>query len=147
MQLASTAFKHNQNIPSKYTCDGTNINPPLQISEAPSGTKTLALIVDDPDAPAGDFVHWTLWNIDSGTTVIVENQAPAGAVEGMTDFGTAGYGGPCPPSGIHRYQFKLFALDTAISLTSKAEKADLLKAMEGHVLGQTVLIGLYKRPS
>ena len=153
MQLASSAFQHNQTIPSKYTCDGANVNPPLQISRAKSGrdgaqpVSTLALIVDDPDAPGGDFVHWIMWNIDPGTTAILENTLPAAAIEGLTDFGTTGYGGPCPPSGTHRYQFKLFALDTALALTSKAKKADLLKAMEGHILDQTVLIGLYKRKS
>lgn len=145
MKITSEAFQYNQNIPSKYTCDGTNANPPLQISGVPSGAKTLALIVDDPDAPGGDFVHWTMWNIDPGTSIIAENQTSTGAVEGLTDFCKTGYGGPCPPSGTHHYQFKLFALDTALALTSKAKKADLLKAMEGHVLEQTILIGLYKR--
>lgn len=145
MQITSTAFEHNQNIPSQYTCDGTDMNPPLQISEVPEGTQSLALIVDDPDAPRGDWVHWLVWNIDPSTTEISENSVPAGAVQGLTDFGRNDWGGPCPPSGTHRYFFKLYALDSALDLSTSAGKADLLSAMEGHILENGELIGLYER--
>lgn len=145
MKLESSAFGNNQNIPSKYTCDGDDINPPLAISDVPEGVKSLVLIIDDPDAPAGDWVHWTLWNIDPGTKDIAENSIPAGGVEGMTDFGKPGWGGPCPPTGVHHYQFKLYALDSELGLGTNAKKADIEKAMEGHILGQTQLVGLYQR--
>ncbi len=145
MRLESTVFQSNQNIPSKYTCDGDDINPPLAISDVPEGAKSLVLIVDDPDAPAGDWVHWTLWNIDPNTSEIAENTVPSGAVEGTTDFGKTGWGGPCPPSGTHHYQFKLYALDTQLSLGSSSKKADIEKGMEGHILDQTLLVGLYQR--
>lgn len=145
MKLISPAFEHNQPIPSKYTCDGENISPPLIVEAVPENTKSLVLIVDDPDAPMGTWVHWTLWNIAPDTKEIPENSVPAGAVEGMTDFGKPGYGGPCPPSGTHRYFFKLYALNKTLELNSAATKADIEKAMEGFLLGQAELIGLYSR--
>lgn len=145
MKITSSAFQHNQTIPAKYTCDGENISPPLTISEVPEGTQSLLLINDDPDAPAGTWVHWTIWNIDPATAEIAENSVPQGAVEGITSFGSAGYGGPCPPSGEHRYFFKLYALDTTLDLDSKADKAQLEKVMEGHILAEGELIGLYSR--
>ena len=144
MQISSTAFEHNQNIPSKYTCDGENISPPISISEVPEDTKTLALIVDDPDAPSKTWVHWLVWNIDPETSEIEEGSAPTG-LEGTTDFGRTGWGGPCPPSGTHRYFFKLYALDSELNLDSSATKEDLEAAMESHILEQTELIGLYQK--
>lgn len=145
MKLTSSAFLHNSEIPSKYTCDGENINPPLGISGVPEGAKSVALISDDPDAPAGTWVHWTLWNISTATAEIPENSAPEGAIEGKTSFGKLGYGGPCPPSGTHRYFFKLYALDTIVNLDSSASKEDVLSAIEGHILDQAELIGTYRR--
>lgn len=144
MKLTSSAFEHNQNIPSKYTCDADDINPPLSIMEVPEGTKSLALLVDDPDAPVGDWVHWLVWNISPTTTEIAENNVPAG-IEGTTDFDRTGWGGPCPPSGTHRYFFKLYALDTELDLDASARKADFLSTIESHVLEKTELIGLYQR--
>lgn len=144
MQIRSTAFDNNQQIPSKYTCDAEDASPPLHISEVPEGAKSLALIVDDPDAPAKAWVHWLAWNIDPGTSEIEEGTAPSG-VEGTTDFGRTGWGGPCPPSGTHRYFFKLYALDIELDLTSSATKTDLEEAMKGHIIDKGELIGLYKR--
>lgn len=145
MKLISSAFENNQSIPVEFTCDGANVNPPLSISGVPEGSKSLVLIVDDPDAPAGDWVHWTLWNIEPDTTEIKQGSLPEGTTEGITDFGKPGYGGPCPPSGTHRYQFKLYALDTILSLGKNASKSDIESAMQGHILDQALLIGLYKR--
>ncbi len=145
MQLTSSAFENNQSIPTKYTCDADDINPPLLISDAPKDAQSLVLIVDDPDAPAGDWVHWTLWNINPTTTEIPKNSTPDGATEGMTDFGRTGWGGPCPHSGTHHYQFKLYALDTMLNLQTSAKKKEVELAMDGHILEQTQLIGLYER--
>ncbi len=145
MQLTSPAFEHEKDIPSQYTCDGQNINPPLKIEAVPENTESLALIIDDPDAPSGTFIHWLVWNIDPKTNKIEENSVPQGAIEGMTNFGETGYGGPCPPSGTHRYFFKLYALDTELDLTPNAGKDNLEQAMQGHILDSTELIGLYSR--
>lgn len=145
MTITSTAFKHNQNIRSKYTCDGENINPPLAFSNVPAPAKSLVIVVEDPDAPSGIFIHWVLYNIPSTTLQILENQIPAGSVLGMTDFGRENYGGPCPPSGTHRYFFKLYALDTTLNLSKGASKEEVEKAMEGHVLEYAELTGLYKK--
>jgi hypothetical protein len=144
MQLSSPAFKNNKKIPSQYTCDGENINPPLRISGVPAGAQSLVLIVDDPDAPAGDWTHWTVWNIDPRASEIAENSVPAGAAEGLNDFGQTGYGGPCPPSGTHRYQFKLYALDAKLDLGENAKKKELEEALRGHTLAQATLSGLYR---
>ena len=145
MKIESPVFEQNKSIPSKYTCDGEDIYPPLKFSRIPEDAKSLVLIVDDPDAPGGTWVHWTIWNITPETEEVGEANLPQGAVEGITDFGKSGYGGPCPPSGTHRYFFKLYALDTTLDLDSSAEKEDIEKAMEGHILAQTQLIGLYKK--
>jgi len=159
MKLTSSEFSHNQAIPSKYTCDGENVNPPLAISGVPENTKSLALIMDDPDAPAGTWVHWTVWNINPEISGIGENETPSSASpfdeasrldpgfasQGQTSFGKQGYGGPCPPSGTHRYFFKLYALDATLSLSQSAIKEDIEKAMEGHILDKSELIGLYSR--
>lgn len=145
MKLTSSAFDHNQIIPSKYTCDGENVSPPLEISEVSKRAKSLVLIVDDPDAPAGDWVHWTVWNIPLDTKEILEGNIPEGASEGVTDFGKPGYGGPCPPSGTHRYFFKLYAIGADLYLDSLATKKDIEKAMEEYIIDKAELIGLYKR--
>ena len=145
LKLSSTAFQSNGFIPSKYTCDGRDVNPPLVIENVPPGTKSLALIVDDPDAPMGTWVHWVSWNIDPDIKEIKENDTPIGAVAGINDFNKKSYGGPCPPSGTHRYFFKLYALDKALDLPSGANKAAVEKAMKGHVISETQIIGLYKR--
>lgn len=145
MRLISPQFANNQFIPSKYTCDGQDVNPPLLISNVPAGTKSLVLIVDDPDAPRGDWVHWLVWNIRPETAEIKENSLPGQSVAGLTDFGSNGWGGPCPPAGVHHYQFKLYALDNMLDIETSAQKNDLEKAMQGHILEQTVLVGLYER--
>lgn len=145
MKVQSPVFNHNENIPAKYTCDGENINPPLLISDASENAQSLVLVVDDPDAPAGTFVHWTIWNINPKTTEIPENTVPIGAVEGTTSYNKPGFGGPCPPAGSHRYFFKLYALNSVLDLPASASKEDLEKAMEGHILEQAELIGLYER--
>ena len=145
MKILSPAFEANQMIPPKYTCDGENINPPLQIADVPANTKSLILISDDPDAPMGTWVHWTIWNIPPETNEIGENSVPIGAVEGITSFGNKGYGGPCPPSGTHRYFFKLYALDAMLDLSQSAKASDIEKAMKSHILDNSELIGLYKR--
>lgn len=144
MKLASPSFEQNGPIPSQYTCDGSNLQPALLIADAPANAVSLALIVDDPDAPSGDFVHWTVWNIPTSTTLLEEGQHPPG-VEGMTGFGRAGWGGPCPPSGTHRYQFKLYALDATLDLDPSAKKSALEAAMQGHILDQALLVGTYAR--
>lgn len=145
MKLLSSVFENNQSIPPKYTCDGENVNPPLEIKEMPEGAETLVLIVDDPDAPGGTFVHWIVWNIPPSISLIKENSAPEGAIQGINDFGKNSYSGPCPPSGTHHYHFKLYALDQSLVLDSAARKEDLEKAMETHILEQAELIGLYQR--
>lgn len=148
MKLTSSAFWHKRIIPKKYTCDGENISPPLQITGIPEGAAELVLIVDDPDAPRPTpWVHWTLWNIPPDTKEIREGEAPRGATEGMTDFGAAGYGGPCPHQGEHRYYFRLYALDIALDLNAAATVAMLRKEIEGHVLDTAELIGRYSRSS
>jgi Raf kinase inhibitor-like YbhB/YbcL family protein len=145
MKLTSPAFGNNQLIPAKYTCDGQDINPPLQISEIPEGAKSLVLIVDDPDAPMGTWDHWIVWNIDPSISLIEENTVPKGAIEGLNDFGKTSYGGPCPPSGTHHYYFKLYALDRTLELDSSVKKKEVEKAMAGAILDQVELIGLYQR--
>ena len=145
LTISSPAFPHNGMIPSKYTCDGTDGNPPLTFDNIPDETKSLALIVDDPDAPLGTWVHWVVWNIGPGTTNIPEKSVPPGARQGTTDFRKQAYGGPCPPSGTHRYFFKLYALDTSLTLKAGATKPQLEEAMIGHVLESAELIGLYQR--
>ena len=145
LSLTSSVFEPQGIIPSRYTCDGKDVNPPLSITGVPQGTQSFVLIVDDPDAPSGDFVHWVVWNISAFVNDIPENSVPEGAVQGMTDFGRTGWGGPCPPSGTHRYQFKVYALGTSLSLTASSKKKDVESAMAGHILDETVLVGTYKR--
>jgi Raf kinase inhibitor-like YbhB/YbcL family protein len=144
MKMESPAFVNDEMIPANYTCDGANINPQLDISGVPVSTVSLVLIVDDPDAPGGVWVHWTVWNIDPSITEIPEDSVPAGAVEGTTDFGVTGYKGPCPPSGTHHYFFRLFALDTTLGLDDSATAQDVNTAMNGHILESAELVGLYE---
>ncbi len=141
----TTDFEHNGNIPSKYTCDGEDIAPVLHISNVPAGTKELVLIVDDPDCPIGTWVHWLLYNIPADTTVIDNNNLPQGVLEGYTDFKRLGWGGPCPPNGVHRYFFKLYALNEKINLKEGAKKSEIENAMRDKIIEKTELIGLYKR--
>jgi Raf kinase inhibitor-like YbhB/YbcL family protein len=143
ISITSPAFPAGSDIPAKFTCNGTNVSPELQISGVPNEAKSLVLIVDDPDAPRGLFTHWILWNIDPKTTQVAENSAPAGAVQGTSDFGKRNYGGPCPPSGTHRYFFKIFALDTKLDLKPSARRAELDAAMRGHILAQGELMARY----
>ncbi len=145
MKITSSAFEHSNPIPSKYTCEGKDFSPPLQFSEVPTDAKSLVLICDDPDAPGRTWVHWTAWNIDPKQKQIEEGAVPDGAVQGLTSFGQVGYGGPCPPSGTHRYFFKLYALDNTLSIPYQAGKEDLEKVMVGHILVQAELIGTYSK--
>jgi Raf kinase inhibitor-like YbhB/YbcL family protein len=145
LRISSPVFEDSGSIPAKYTCDGANVNPPLVIDNVPAGAKALALIVDDPDAPVGMWVHWVMWNIEPKTGAIGEDSVPAGAQQGKNDWRRNDYGGPCPPSGTHRYFFKLYALDAELNLPATTTKTELEKAMAGHVLGQAQIIGLYKR--
>jgi len=145
MKISSPVFAHNGFIPKKYTCDGSDVNPPLIFDGTPAEAKSLVLIVDDPDAPAGTWVHWVVWDIDPKTKEIKENSVPEHAKQCLTDFGRSEYGGPCPPSGTHRYFFRLYALDTHPTLVRNATKGDAESAMKGHVLAKAELIGLYKR--
>jgi Raf kinase inhibitor-like YbhB/YbcL family protein len=141
--VKSIAFENNKLIPVKYTCDGANVNPPLTVEGIPEDTKTLVLIVDDPDAPMGTFDHWIVWNIPPTTRKIEENTVPG--IEGMSSYRKHAYGGPCPPYGTHRYFFKVYALDTQLDLKSNSTKKDVEKAMENHVLAEGELVGLYRR--
>lgn len=144
MKIISPSFKENEKIPRDFTCDGDNKNPKLEISGIPAQTKSLALIVDDPDAPKGTWIHWTLWNISPDIAAIEENSVPEGAIEGTTSMGRPGYEGPCPPSGSHHYMFKLYALDKVLDISSISEKADIEKAMTGHILDNAMLTGRYR---
>lgn len=149
IKVTSVAFKEGQPIPRQYTCDGINISPPLEWSGVPKTAKTIAIIVDDPDAPARTWVHWVLYNLSAENIGFVENMPTtenlkAGGFQGKNDFGKIGYGGPCPPSGSHRYFFKVYALDTELPLKAGATKAEVEKAIEGHVVSQGQLMGVYR---
>ncbi|MGE5295726.1 MAG: YbhB/YbcL family Raf kinase inhibitor-like protein [Solirubrobacterales bacterium] len=150
IDLVCPAFGDGQMIPRENTCDGEDISPELQWAAVPDETRTLALIVDDPDAPSGTFVHWVLYNIPSERHELTENTPhsevlPDGATQGVNDFGRIGYGGPCPPSGTHRYYFTLYALDTDLDLTPGITKAALLDAMNNHILARGQIMGRYTR--
>jgi len=151
IRLSSPSFDQGGAIPVKHTCDGEDISPPLAWSGVPEGAKSLALICDDPDAPMKTWVHWVIYDIPADTTSLPENLPKSETVlgsakQGKNDFGRTGYGGPCPPPGKpHRYYFKLYALDTELGLKPGATKRELLRAMEGHVLGEGQLMGTYKR--
>ncbi|MCL4429551.1 MAG: YbhB/YbcL family Raf kinase inhibitor-like protein [Chloroflexi bacterium] len=143
LTIKSPAFQHNSPIPKKYSCDGEDTNPPITIEGTPKESKSLALVVDDPDAPGGTFDHWVVWNIPPSTTKIAEHSVPG--TEGLNSARQRGFMGPCPPSGTHRYFFKVYALDAELSLGAKSTKKDLEKAMQGHILAKGELIGLYHR--
>ncbi len=150
MKIISSAFSEGAMIPQKYTCDGFDVSPPLNWSDAPAGTKSFALICDDPDAPAGTWVHWVLYNIPANVNSLPEKVALSetladGTRQGINDFRKTGYGGPCPPGGTHRYFFKLYALGVQLPAEKGMTKAKLLKAAEGHVLAEAQLMGRYKR--
>ena len=150
IKITSSAFEDGALIPAKYTCDGEDVSPPLQWEAVPEGTKSIALISDDPDAPVGTWIHWVLYNLPAEVKELAEavpadETLPGGARQGTTDFGRIGYGGPCPPSGTHRYFFKIYALDTDVDLPRGADKSELLEAMQGHILGEGRLMGKYAR--
>jgi len=144
MVLSSSAFENNGTIPSEYTCDGSNISPPLTITNVPKNTQSLALVVEDPDAPRGTVTHWIVWNIHPQKSQFAKGEK-IDFPQGITVFGTTGYGGPCPPSGIHRYFFKLYALDTMLELSDGSTKEKLIQYMNGHILEQATLMGKYSR--
>ena len=152
MQINSNAFSHNGAIPSAYTCEGRDASPPLSWSGIPAGTKSLVLIVDDPDAPDPaaprmTWVHWVLYNLPPATQGMDEGtrNLPAGTLEGINDWKRTGYGGPCPPIGRHRYFHKLYALDVVLPDLGKPAKAAVERAMQGHILGQAELVGTYQK--
>jgi Raf kinase inhibitor-like YbhB/YbcL family protein len=149
--LTSSAFEQGKEIPRQHTCEGKDISPPLRWTGAPGAAKSFALIADDPDAPVGTWVHWVLYDLPGSASELPESiptteTLPSGARQGLNDFRKVGYGGPCPPPGKpHRYFFKLYALDAPTGLQPRANKGDVLKAVEGHVLGQAELMGTYRR--
>jgi Raf kinase inhibitor-like YbhB/YbcL family protein len=145
LAVTSPAFTDGGSIPVRYTCDGPDISPPLALAAIPSGTRSLALIVDDPDAPSGTWVHWVMWNISADTRDIKEGQIPSGAMQGQNDWKRNSYNGPCPPSGTHRYLFKIFALDTTLDLPPSTTKTSLERAMHGHIIAQGLITGKFRR--
>ncbi|WP_457597224.1 YbhB/YbcL family Raf kinase inhibitor-like protein [Hydrogenimonas sp.] len=150
MRLQSPAFEHGGTIPARYTCDGDDISVPLNFAEVPEGTRSLALVMDDPDAPMGVFVHWVLYNLPPTLGELPEGLPPeplldGGIAQGLNSFGRIGYGGPCPPEGTHRYMFRLYALDLAPDLPPGLTKHQLLSRLDGHVLDGAGLMGLYGR--
>ncbi len=145
MKLTSPVFENFQKIPADYTCDGKKVHPPLVIAGVPKEAKSLAIIVDDPDAPTGIFIHWVIWNIHPDTTMIEEDAVPPQSQEGTNSAGQTGFFPPCPPSGQHRYFFTLYALDAKLGLDGKATKADVERSAKGHVIAQTLLVGVYSR--
>lgn len=148
LEITSPAFVNAGSIPSDFSCDGGDISPALTWTEPPAGTQSFALIMDDPDAPMGTWVHWVLYNIPASTRDLKEAtptdaQLSDGSLQGKTSAGSTGYHGPCPPSGTHRYFFKLYALDTMLPLSTNADKKELLAAMEGHILANAELMGTF----
>ncbi len=141
--IVSPVFKDREVIPKKYTCDGENISPPLIIKDVSSDAKSLVLVVDDPDAPMGTWTHWLVWNINPKTGQILEDTVPDEATVGKSDFGTAKYGGPCPPSGTHRYFFKVYALDTALNLSEGSDRRALDESMKEYIIDKAELVGIY----
>ena len=151
LQLTTAAFQPGGSIPKKFTCDGPDVSPALSWTEPPAGTQAFALIVDDPDAPAGTWVHWVLYDLPANARALPEgvakaNELPDGSLQGRNDFGKVGWNGPCPPKGpAHRYFFKLYALGAKVNLKAGATKADLERAMKGHVVASAELVGKYGR--
>jgi len=144
MKLSSPNFENNSNIPIKYTCQGENISPELNISDVPADAKSLFLIMDDPDS-SNNWVHWLIWNIPPSTKTIPENVDQDFAIQGTNSFGTPNYGGPCPPSGTHHYVFKLYALKKNLELTSSTKKDEAMAAIKGLIISQTKLTGIYQK--
>ena len=147
MNLTSPAFRHNEQIPTRYTCDGENVHPPLEINDPPARVKSYGLIMEDLDAMAGNWnwLHWTMWNIHPHTTAIKAGKIPAGVAQGRTSGDTYHYVGPCPPKGAHRYRFRLFALDKELDVDVDSNAEDLEEEMDGHVLAEAEIIGTYCR--
>ncbi len=150
MEIKSSAFGSGEMIPVKYTCDGADFSPPLEWTAGPAGTKSFALICDDPDAPMGTWVHWVIYDIPPTTSMLAEGitrekELPGGGTQGINDFRKIGYGGPCPPGGTHRYFFRLYALDTVLGLKPGITRDQLLKAMKGHILAEAQTMGTYRR--
>ncbi len=150
IKMSSPAFEHGEMMPAKYTCDGNDISPPLKWQNAPSETKSFAIISDDPDAPMGTWVHWVIWNIPADKQELAEDipkakELPDGSMQGLNSSKRIGYMGPCPPSGIHRYFFKLYALDTMLNLPGNITKEKLLSAMNGHIIGEGSIMAVYQR--
>jgi Raf kinase inhibitor-like YbhB/YbcL family protein len=145
MNLSSPDFSEGGNIPERYTCDGKDISPTLKIDEVPKEAKSLVLIVDDPDAPGGNFTHWLMWNVGPDQAEIVANSLPHNAVQGVNDFGKNKYSGPCPPPGTHRYYFRLYALDTALTLPASSKRKVVDSAIKGHIIAEATLMGRYAR--
>ncbi len=149
--LTSTAFKNGEKIPRRYTCDGEDMSPPLSWSGTPNGTKSYSIILEDPDAPGGTFTHWVLYDLPATVMGIPEGgwgngKSKEGSKQGINDFGRAGYGGPCPPGGMHRYIFTLYALDVSgLNLKGRATKEEVLNAAKDHVISETELVGTYSR--
>jgi Raf kinase inhibitor-like YbhB/YbcL family protein len=143
VQIVSPVFKEGTAIPLQYSCKGQGVSPPLNFVSVPKNTKSLALIMHDPDAPSGDYVHWTVWDIPADTGTLAANSVPVGAVQGPNSSGQNKYMGPCPPSGTHRYIFELYALEVSLGLAAKTERDDLLRAMANHVLEQSTLSGTF----
>jgi len=144
MKISTTAFTHGQHIPQEYTCDGKDVNPPLAFDGVPRGAASLALVMNDPDAPGSTWDHWVIWNMPPATTMLAEARVPPG-VTGRNSWGKTRYGGPCPPDREHRYVFTLYALDTMLDLPSSAGTRELSAAMKGHVLERAELVGRYRR--
>jgi hypothetical protein len=142
LTLSSPAFRNKGDIPEKYTCAGSNVSPEIQIGNIPSAAKSLALIVDDPDAPGSTFDHWIMWNIPV-TDKIAENSSPG--TQGLNGKKENKYCGPCPPKGLHHYHFRVYALDAQLDIPAKSDKAALMKAMEGHILASGKLVGTFKK--
>lgn len=154
VELRSDAFQNDQRLPNEFTCDGPGVSPPLYWIDPPAGTQAFALIADDPDAPRGDFTHWLIYNIPGDRTQLqmavpqVENMAGPPTLQGVNGFGTIGYGAPCPPPGSqpHHYRFTLYALDAPLDVRGGADRQQVEQALQGHVLGQSQLVGLFSRP-
>lgn len=147
LTLRSPAFTHGGPIPGRYTCDSDNVSPALSFDQVPRDAETLALVMDDPDAPSGAFTHWTWWNLPVSVAALADDahMREKGAIEGTNSFGDIGYGGPCPPTGTHRYNLRLYALDTTLDLAEGASRKDLDAAIQGHVVAQAELLGTYAR--
>jgi hypothetical protein len=145
MRLSSPSFSQNGPIPVRHTCDAENVSPPLDIAGVPADAKSLALVLDDPDAPIGTWTHWTMWNVAPTATRIEEGKIPGDATQGATSYGKPGYYGPCPPFGTHRYFFRLYALDAVLTLPASTDARSFLDAIDAHIIDAAGLVGTYRR--